>query len=168
MLGVVALLGAGAGTYLGVSNYRSSLAGPADCGGRRCIPNLKVADVRTAMESRGFQCESDSGWTCRLQIGVVEYTVYLDVIGDHIADLLAQVVYPEDITPGETTLSYLVWLAQLPYADDPEFMSDIRNWIEQKVSAGAENARAKIGGYGYELNVKQRRLELSIRSVVVE
>lgn len=168
VLGVVALLGAGIGTYLGVSNHRSNLPGPADCGRGRCIPTLKAADVRAALEDRGFQCESDSSWMCQLEVGVTDYSVYLTVTGDHISDLYATVFYPEDVTPSATSLSYLVWLAQLPYANDPEFMSDIRNWIEQKVSEGTENARANIGGYGYELNVKQQGLDLSVRSVVVE
>jgi hypothetical protein len=153
-VGFVAFAASGIATYAGVSSSRSAV-GPVECeggGAGRCIPSLKSASVINALKAQGHDCSTEPGdWVCALGIGEVRYESRLVEVGDQIGEYLTTVRKPDGSPPSNTTVEYLVWLACLPFADDPATESDIRNWVTQRLN-DSKDAKVKIAKYGYELD----------------
>ncbi|NBE79569.1 hypothetical protein [Micromonospora rubida] len=156
VVGLVALLGAGAGGY---AIARDSKLGEqtASCGNSRCFPGITPAMVVEALTRKGFACEEErrGDWTCRLTIAGAEFRAYVESYEGLISDFSGS-VHPgyEDEVPAMTR-SFLGWLGSIPVAHDPVLAGEVRGWLDQHFEGGAE-ARATIGHYRYELNAEEK------------
>jgi hypothetical protein len=156
--GLIAAAGAGIASYTGVRNTKYA-DGPVDCGGvSRCIPNLKPATAVEALKSQGHDCARADGriWKCNLQAGLNQYETSFSVARnqDLIDGYQGSIRGPAGTTRGDATTSYLVWLASMPYADDPVLLSEIKAWVGQQVDGGRQ-AEARIGDYSYEFDASR-------------
>jgi hypothetical protein len=155
-LGLVAAIAAGAGGYAAVRGSQSA-EGPVDCGGvNRCIPVLKPATVFDALKSQGHECTQDGvTWTCRLLIGVKRFEASFSVIRGLINSYDATISAPGGVVGGERATAYLVWLASLPYGNDPVLLGQIRTWVTEQVDAG-KRTEVRIGDYSYEMDTSRK------------
>lgn len=147
-VGMVAFLLAGIPVY-SVSNAIRTGPGPSGC----CIPRLKAASVVEALKSKGHECSDDQyGVSCELRIGRYGYETRVETSDDGlINDLSGKVSFPEGEAVGLNSISYLVWVASVPYAHDPQFMAEIKDWVTIQVQSGRE-VTANVGRYGCQLD----------------
>jgi hypothetical protein len=143
--------------------------GPSSCGdsAHDCIPRLDAATVIGALRAQGHECRESAGrWTCGLQIGVTEYSLSLQAISGQVHSYSARVSTSVDGPPSKEALSYLSWLAQLPYAHDPVFAGRIDSWLIRQIEKGGRTA-ASVGGYGYELKARDEKvIDLAVGTAV--
>ena len=162
VVALVMLVAGGAGGYLLTRSERKT-SYRASCGNLYCIPSLKASSVIDALKGRGFSCaEKPSGAECRLRVGD---TTYQSRVSDK-DDLIYS--YENSVnthTAGEaspSTRAFLVWLAALPFSDDPVLTEEISGWLIPRLSGGAD-VKAVIGGYNYSLTaLDQQYLRLDV------
>ncbi|MFG1777725.1 hypothetical protein ACGFIR_14495 [Micromonospora sp. NPDC049051] len=151
VVGLVALLGAGAGGYAVARNSELG-AQTARCGGGRCIPGLSPAMLTDALTQKGFTCEERGHGvsTCELGIAGAEFTTYVDSHENLITNLSGSVRSDYGDKVPATTRSFLTWLGSIPVSHDPVTVGEVRGWLDQRLDGG-ESAKATIGAYRYEL-----------------
>jgi hypothetical protein len=165
-VGLVALLGGGAGGYAVARDARLGEQ-TARCGGTRCVPGLAPATLVDALKQKGFACEEGNfgSWTCRLTIAGTDFRAYVDSHEGLITELSgsAEPGYADEVPT--TTRSFLTWLGSVPVSHDPVAAGEIRGWLDQRFEGG-EDARATIGAYRYELTAANKEaLRLRVRVV---
>jgi hypothetical protein len=156
---------AGGATYAVVSGQQKAY-GTARCAKVRCIPSLPAESVMDALRRKGHDCNGQSGrsWACELRIGETWYTTTAGIVDGLIGDITGTIVYPQDSPITPTRSAYLVWLATLPYGNDPVITADITAWITKHMRTG-EDANATIGGYVYAISADPSRgLTLTVRA----
>ncbi|GAB2943813.1 hypothetical protein GCM10027280_35600 [Micromonospora polyrhachis] len=155
LVGLVSLLGAGAGTYALARNAELGEY-TARCGSIRCIP-LRPSTLIDALKAKGFTCEEQDGtWRCRLTIAGTEFETYIDGHENLISDFSASVRSDEEETIPAATKSFLLWMGSLPFGDDPATAEEVRGWLNQRFDSG-EQSMATIGSYNCELTAEQKR-----------
>jgi hypothetical protein len=160
----IGLAAAGGATYAVVSGQQKAY-GTARCAKVRCIPSLPPESVMDALRGKGHHCRQSGGsWICELHIGETWYTTTAGVVDGLIGDITGTIVYPQDSPISPARSAYLVWLATLPYGNDPVVTADITAWITKHMRVG-ENASATIGGYFYAISAdRDRGLTLTVRA----
>ncbi|RSM54643.1 hypothetical protein DMB66_37510 [Actinoplanes sp. ATCC 53533] len=159
---LVTLVAGGTGGYLLTRSERKA-SYRASCGNLYCIPSLKASSVLDALKGRGFTCtEKLNGPECELRIGDTTYRSRVSDKDDLIYSYDSSV---NTHTAGEapaSTKAYLVWLAALPFSDDPVLTEEISGWLLPRLSGGAD-VTATIGGYQYRLSaLDQQNLRLAV------
>lgn len=168
LVGMFACAAGGLGGYT-VANRDTPDFGPLPCKGSAhlCIPELEAASVIRTLKKQGHECNRTlDRWSCVLQIGVTEYALSLQVIGGQVHRYSARVSTSVDGPPGKTSIAYLSWLAQLPYAYDPAFAQRIRTWVGRQIEKGG-TTHAAVGGYGYRVDADDEQvIDFEVRTVV--
>ncbi|MGI5152854.1 hypothetical protein ACQEVC_41820 [Plantactinospora sp. CA-294935] len=161
VFGVVMLLLAGVGAFLGARSYQGSRASQS-CGSYSCIPRLEAVTVVQALQGQGHTCTKESNHQyCELRIGFVRFRASLQV-SDELIHAMTVDIYRATPVAG-TGLAYLNWFATLPYAGDEETSGRIEEWVAEQVN-GNKDTRAVIGDYEYRLtNPETYAVELNIR-----
>ncbi|GAB3151451.1 hypothetical protein GCM10027290_40710 [Micromonospora sonneratiae] len=156
MIGLVSLLGAGAGTFLLARNAELAEF-TARCGTIRCIP-ISPSVLVDALKQKGFTCEEQYGdWRCQLRIAGTEFEAYFGAHENLINDLSASVRSDEEEKIPAATKSFLLWIGSLPFGGDPVTVEEVRGWLTQRFESG-DKAMATIGSYNCELTAEQKRI----------
>jgi hypothetical protein len=129
--------------------------GPGDCGSMHdvCIPTLRATQVIEALEAEGYRCveERSDSHRCLLVIADTNYEVSLSTMGGQILSMYATVQAPKGRQSSNTSMSFVSWLATLPYAHDKAFSEQIKAWVSKEFATNNTKATANVGGYRYEL-----------------
>jgi len=162
MVALVMLVAGGAGGYLLTRSERKT-SYRASCGNLYCIPSLKASSVVDALQGRGFTCASKpSGSECELRIG---NTTYRSRVSNKNGLIYSYDNSVNSHSAGEasaSTKAFLVWLAALPFSDDPVLIEEINGWLLPRLGGGAD-VKATIGGYNYSLTaLDQQYLRLAV------
>jgi hypothetical protein len=155
--GLIALAGAGAGSFAAVrANAGQVGSAPCPVSYGRCIPSMRSADVISALKAKGHECAIEStGWLCTIRIGDASYEARLRTPGGQLASAYVSTRSATDgITRGAK--AYMSWFAELPFADDPQMVAYVDDWLTQQIDAG-KKVTAEIAGYRYELNASNSK-----------
>lgn len=149
-VGLAAFLVASAGSYLGARSFRGSQASQS-CDIYRCIPRLDAVTVVEALKGQGHTCKQDyNHWNCELRVGQTGFKASLQISGELIARIDAEVRNLGGDSVSPAGMAYLNWFAIMPYARDSATMAQIEDWLRQQVE-GVEDSEATIGDYQYRL-----------------
>jgi hypothetical protein len=163
---LVTLVGGGTGGYLLTRSERKT-SYRASCGNLYCIPSLKASSVIDALKRRGFTCvDKLTGTECQLRIGDTQYQSRVMDKDDLIYGYDNSVNVHGVREASASTKAFLVWLAALPFSDDPVLTEEINGWLIPRLSGGAD-VTAIIGGYQYRLAALDQqyvRLAVSVGS----
>ncbi|GAB3275659.1 hypothetical protein GCM10027589_00990 [Actinocorallia lasiicapitis] len=159
VLGVAAAaaVAVGAGCAALAYNVASGKAGgygPEDCpsDGGLCVPALKAADIYSALTGKGYTCAAD---TCELQIGETKFEAQVGEKGGAVNEIHASVWEPDgEVIASPSSLAFISWFAELPFADYPEVVGDVRVWITRKAEAQTISD-GRIAGYRYSLDTSR-------------
>lgn len=163
---VTAMIVAGVTMFLVRGGARAAETGMGPCAedsSSDCIPNLKADDLLGALKARGHYCTDYPGGTvgCELNVGQSRFSVGVETNDGGISRLSATVLVVADSEPSERALTFLRWVAGVPFAHDRQSANEIDAWLTTQL-AEEKTVDATIAGYRYHLASQPGRETRSI------